>query len=192
MNPCVILEYWTSVRLIPRWSWAAMILAAGACSDSDLPPPRRICDGSTDYRMLYQEPIYMGFAPMGQHMVAENGQRVLVVRGDCHYWVLNLSAPTTDTREGTLSAEEETQLHDDLRYDEWPELAGVYGDGNAADMPPPTMLSDLKSHVGCYNLCDTGDPKLSPPVTLSTQIDRGWRCPEHGRCPGKTPPPHEA
>jgi hypothetical protein len=95
-----------------------------------------------------------GAIDSGPYLLYENGAAFLFLRGDCRYWVLaELVLAGTfafgETREGVLEPGAEAQLHDDLRYDDWPDQVGIYG------TPPgegggPSMLSDLTHEIGCY------------------------------------------
>jgi hypothetical protein len=106
----------------------------------------------------------MSRAPAPGPFLVENGAWFLYLRGDCRYWVLagTVEPGFGETREGVLEPNAEARLHDDLRYDEWPELAGVYApEPPPADAGPPEVLTDLTNEIGCLICASLPDPKAA-------------------------------
>jgi hypothetical protein len=95
------------------------------------------------------------------------------LRGDCEYWVFAADDPevsvtaTYETRHGTLTAEEEQELHDAVQYDEWPTMEGLHGDTRIADASP-IWLTDLSNHVGCISTCNLASYRIASNKTAAS------------------------
>jgi hypothetical protein len=62
--------------------------------------------------------------------------------------------PSAETRSGTLNYSDEQELHNQLRYDEWPLLKGPEQQTGLHDAAT-WWLTDLVNHIGCYGSCST-------------------------------------
>lgn len=82
-----------------------------------------LCDGSDDIRLAYRT---VGGNPFSeQRVLFENGYSYLYVDGQCRYWAYPGEGtgtgedPLSDVVTGTLTAEQESQIKEDLDVVEW-------------------------------------------------------------------------
>jgi hypothetical protein len=90
----------------------------------------------------------------------ENGVTFLFVRGDCRYWIFGVGTrdANQETREGVLDPSQEAALHDELAFDEWPQMTGVYG-AQPSSHVLPDVLSDGRHFIRCFALCGLSGPE---------------------------------
>ena len=99
-------------------------VASGAAGQGGI-TDEGICDGSMDLRLAVRTESG-GSLPIALHR--ELGDTYLYVRGDCRYWILDFQQNPgwVPTRTGELTREQEQRLFEELHYDRFGELAGVY------------------------------------------------------------------
>lgn len=98
------------------------LLVASLGCEEDL-EEATLCDGSDDIRLAYRT---LGGNPAPERkLLSENGYTYLYVDGQCRYWAYpgegdgTGGSPRSDVVTGTLTAEQESQLKEDLDVVEW-------------------------------------------------------------------------
>jgi hypothetical protein len=127
---------------------------ADAAADARVPaPPRTICDGTDNLRVMVA-----GVYPSGERFFA--GHRVLVdngsfilIDGHCRFWVKPSENKFEEVRSGVLDAATLAEFSRDLRYDYWPALQGSYpSDPSVHDMGNSVFI-DRETSVTCVANC---------------------------------------
>src|SRR5688500_15733666 len=110
---------------------------------SETPPVGGLCSGGPVLRLA----VYSaGGAPAayGSEVLLQNGTATLLVDGTCRYHVRG--GLWNEARTGTLGAQDLERLSAQLRYPEWPRLAGRYCVG-AFDLPAQHFWFDRAAIV---------------------------------------------
>lgn len=153
-----------------------MILAGlCACADGGDPDPagpstsalRRICDGSDAITLAFQ--IGGGGMPsLEQELTARNGFSFLFVDGKCRFWSWGVGDPAAlhAVATGTLSPVEEASLREDIRYADWPTLAGEHAGGGIADGSTRALSDGV--HVIASNAAE-------PPAAVEEVLDNAYQ-----------------
>lgn len=133
--------------------------------------PRRICDGSTDLRLVVREGGWDDGGGTGGGIVNSTllyhqiGVSYLYVRGDCRYWVVPFQAwHRVPARTGVLDADQEQALSVELGYDRWPDVQGTYLSWSSR--AGFLTFSDMAATVRCAERCGY--------APLGTEEIRGW------------------
>lgn len=119
---------------------------------------RMICNGESRLTFAFVRRIALSNTEPGSQVVWENGQSFLRIDGQCHYWAFSGDSPLNEVRTGTLSQARAQQIETDLRFSEWPSIAGVFGGGSGFFGVTPDVLSDGTNEVTCLASCSLAGP----------------------------------
>jgi hypothetical protein len=152
------------------------LLLAGAtsCSAGEDERGVSICDGSSDIRFAAKW-IPLGLISESEFFRSELGSRYVYVSGECDYWVLTQPEGKLDrTHAGRLSPDEADELADDVGYDEFSTLEGVYVEQGAAD-GSAALFYDGRDVIACYGSCpESPEGVQSARDSLTPWIERLW------------------
>jgi hypothetical protein len=167
--------------LLRKMCQTALALGLAACSggtpsggapsspeESSAPLVTRICDGSTDIRLLYMVGGG-GQIEAGSVVMSENGHALLAVDGQCRFGAYR--DRWSEVRAGVLSETDEARLAETLELSKWSSWKGDWG-GGGVDGGTATFRFGADAIV-----FGGGGPGSEPPFdrrTLNASLDAAF------------------